>query len=625
MAKKAKAAAPRGEETHQAAAAIIITYNLLDLPTAQHRAGLAGLLLQIESMRSRGLAPPTWEPDLAAPDTGARVTFTETSTAALFDDLYDATWIEGPPREKPFTKGKGDRKKEVPPVRRQTFTKTDKNNKEKTIEGYVYLELTPALTTLRQYLPQQGEWLRLWRDLIWQVVRDSKKKAPYIQRAAAKLQPAGATAEEVAETVGEAVAAAEEDEQAKGDGSTWSDLVKYDAARRKNTFAVGALSSALLLGAQSANAESVSFKGRIDQNLLLHFWTLTAMVFVPRFVDADGQSHIGRRNKDDSARHFCLAIPDVAHLPDFLRDYPQLLHALKPDMALHRPREAVIDLPAEGGLSFVDHLARLVPQTAGGAETRGSVAGIDYLHLCQEGNIVRSLSSGRIAYNRYLAEDYCQLTERYANPLFRRGLMLAMLDESLTQDQWFRPFAKMFADGRATLFIPSIAQQDATNDALAKVELGKEPRQQNRQPKFWTDARRKIQEFIMSADLLPQANGLSNERLVMFVERIVKRFLIAKAKKRENIDATTKMTSLEPNQKKKVYDQARKIALDAFYRARALHQKEFVAFFTEEICSFGSHFDRKLNEFSAFAEALIDPAKMEDIKTLTLLALSANA
>jgi hypothetical protein len=36
-------------------AEVTLHYHLSDLPTAQHKAGLAGLLLLIESMRQRGL------------------------------------------------------------------------------------------------------------------------------------------------------------------------------------------------------------------------------------------------------------------------------------------------------------------------------------------------------------------------------------------------------------------------------------------------------------------------------------------------------------------------------------------------------------------------------------------
>ena len=44
-------------------AQVTITYDLFDLPTAQHKAGLAGLLLQIESMQSRKLSAPAFRWD----------------------------------------------------------------------------------------------------------------------------------------------------------------------------------------------------------------------------------------------------------------------------------------------------------------------------------------------------------------------------------------------------------------------------------------------------------------------------------------------------------------------------------------------------------------------------------
>jgi CRISPR-associated protein Cmx8 len=142
-------------------ATVTVTYDLFDLPTAQHKAGLAGLLLQIASMRNR--KPGTCIPNVVKQTaTQAIIAFSEDSMKALFDDLYDADRIPGAPREKPFTKGKGENKQEIPPLRRVPITKTDKKGNEKTVEGYVYLDLTPSLATLRHYLPERGEWVRLW-------------------------------------------------------------------------------------------------------------------------------------------------------------------------------------------------------------------------------------------------------------------------------------------------------------------------------------------------------------------------------------------------------------------------------------------------------------------------------
>src|SRR3954452_22196571 len=77
---------------------ITLTFDLHDLPTAQHRAGLAGLILQIDSMGPDGhrrdprLIPEIDEAALTA--TSARITFTRDSMQGVFDDLYDAKLIE---------------------------------------------------------------------------------------------------------------------------------------------------------------------------------------------------------------------------------------------------------------------------------------------------------------------------------------------------------------------------------------------------------------------------------------------------------------------------------------------------------------------------------------------------
>jgi CRISPR-associated protein Cmx8 len=79
-------------------AAIEVSYDLRDLPSAQHKTGLAGLLLQIEDMRERrakGFILPSDEiPEVVEQTaTTARIRFTERSIQTLFDDLYDAEMV----------------------------------------------------------------------------------------------------------------------------------------------------------------------------------------------------------------------------------------------------------------------------------------------------------------------------------------------------------------------------------------------------------------------------------------------------------------------------------------------------------------------------------------------------
>jgi CRISPR-associated protein Cmx8 len=78
---------------------IDVRYDLLDLPSAQHKAGLAGLLLQIEDMRERQRVGQL-RADVEIPEvieqtsTTAVIRFTKRSTQDLFDDLYDAEMLE---------------------------------------------------------------------------------------------------------------------------------------------------------------------------------------------------------------------------------------------------------------------------------------------------------------------------------------------------------------------------------------------------------------------------------------------------------------------------------------------------------------------------------------------------
>jgi len=577
---------------------VTVTYDLFDLPTAQHKAGLAGLLLQIESMRQRKKTPPSYEWSKDAPTTKVNVTFNEETTKCLFDDLYDAAWVEGPPREKPFFRGKGETKKEVPAVRRAPFTKKNKNGEEKIVDGYVYLELTPALATLRHYLPEKGEWVKLWRDLLWQIVREGQKKAPYIQRAAAKAPPAGATVDESNEAESEE----EEDEKGTGDGSSWVDLLKHEKARRKNDFAVGILSGALLLGAMAKNAEIIQLKGRVDQNLLLHFWPLTVMVYVPRFIDRDGNTHIGRRDKDDKSQHFCIAVPEVCDLKWFLEDYPRSLMGLSPELAVYRPREALIDIAAEGGISFIEHLARLVPQVAGSTEARHCVTGVDYFHVNKDGNNVKFLTTGRVAYSPDLAEDYLKIAGRpgekppFGNPLFRRALMQALLENVA----WFQPFGKLFQEWPAEFFISS-------EKSPQKLSW------------FWSDARKRLQEVMQRMPTEPNDPSPSEDDfLAATIHRFIRHYLDQRLKADAGYDfAAFRKAKATPPEASAA---RQKLGERLFLEFRSRRDQAFIDHFSGTFFRVAQYMGR---DFERIASALMN--RTDTVKTLTLMALSANS
>ena len=232
----------------------------------------------------------------------------------------------------------------------------------------------------------------------------------------------------------------------------WADLVNVEKARTKNQFYTTELSSALLPGAQAVNAEAVPFEGRAEQNLLLHFWPLTTLLFVPQQIDADGSAEFAG---------FTLAVPEVADLCEFVEAYPKLLsgldEGLQPGQTArgYRPRRAVIDLPAEGALAFFDHLAAITGMAIESGSLRYSIHSVEYIHFVKLGNNVKTMAAGRISPNTNLLAGYRAIVAptdesvAYRNPLFRRGLLSALLEG----EQWFRPFTRTLVEFDAELFI----------------------------------------------------------------------------------------------------------------------------------------------------------------------------
>ena len=67
-----------------------LAYNLAELPSSQHRAGLAGLVLMVQWLKRQG--PPTDMCDITRLDEhGATLRINQEGLAALFDEVYAAS------------------------------------------------------------------------------------------------------------------------------------------------------------------------------------------------------------------------------------------------------------------------------------------------------------------------------------------------------------------------------------------------------------------------------------------------------------------------------------------------------------------------------------------------------
>ena len=136
-----------------------IEYSLLDLPTAQHKAGLAGLLVMIESMKLRKISPL---PEVDITPTGAAVCFTKESLQVIFDDLFNAELVE----KTSSIKWKDQIPKKIIEV------EVEVNGKKKKQKRFIYDAVQPKGAFLQTYFSDgDGLWIKLWRDMLWNILR----------------------------------------------------------------------------------------------------------------------------------------------------------------------------------------------------------------------------------------------------------------------------------------------------------------------------------------------------------------------------------------------------------------------------------------------------------------------
>jgi CRISPR-associated protein Cmx8 len=555
-----------------APSAIVVAYDLFTLPTAFHKAGLAGLVLLIKSLTARQILAA----DVAICEvtrTGARVTFTESLVRTLMDDVYDAEHKEVAVK----SKWQG-----VEVARPPTASEREAGT------PHIYRIVQPKGAFFDNVFDGEKEiWRKLWRDMLWNIPRSRPtSREPYNQRA--------------------------DGQSCKEGPNAWAELARFWKAREKNTFFTAGLSSALIPGAQAVNAEGVAFEGRAEQNILLHFWPLTVLVFVPQQVNRDGTTSLPPSS-------YSLAIPDVSNLTEFVRDYPNLLACLSGNARGYRPAQSVIDLPAEGALAFLEDLAELTGLLVETGELRFSTAAIEYLHLVKEGNNVKTMAAGRVSPSQRLLTGYRAIasppdeTTRYRNPLFRRGLLEALFDDV----PWFQPFGRTFSLFDAEVFIRQPRQADGESGP----------------PQFAFDVAKKLRhETNLFTQTLQRHTDMPDiprptAPPAVIVNRVVRGYLLARTQEKTGIDPE-KYKSPEGGTDYKAmppeFNEAKqKLALSLILEFRSRRDQALVDHFAATFFSV----TQRLSEPDRLelANLLTVADRRDDLKTLVLLSLSANS
>ena len=337
------------------------------------------------------------------------------------------------------------------------------------------------------------------------------------------------------------------------------------------------------------NPERIPFRGRVEQNLVLHFWNLVTLTFVPRKVAVDGSI---------SDAGFVLAIPEPADLITFVDEFRDVLRSLDTTTAGYRPRAALIAVPEEAGLEYLYHLSR---HRINEQFDTYSLAAIELYHLQKQGNNIRALAAERLLPDAHVLHVFEQLRTHCRNPLYR-SLQIRNL---LTGDRWF--------DGAETLFRSYPWQ-------FFVQETGAKP---SRLPFFGDDVRRKFRGIESNFSALKGAKRMTDlqhdDELSRRVYRIIGQFVSRKTKGKTGM--TRDDFQAGKGDRKKYREIWEDVCRDAFLAMRGRRDADFVEYFAGSICSV-PHSMREEDFVNVTRALRSDP---ENVKTVAMLALSAHS
>ncbi len=349
---------------------VTLEYRLADLPGPFYRAGLAGLVVLVDAMESRGIPSPVRE--LAASTDGAKVSLDREGVQALFDELYDAFFSHG--EEAPEV-DEGAEQEDGVPGRRV------KKKKPVAVPKAAFLE---ALQCPR-------EAIDIWRQSLYLVVLPKPRmRHPFKERAAG--QPVGSSVR-----------------------STWDAL---DTPARPGRPVRVELTSSLLPDAQEHNAEAVPFTASPHLAFLLRFWPVAATFWRP--VQLRWDNKLNRHRREIRGR--VLAVPDVQDLTGFCRRYRVALSRLVGN-------ELDIAIPEESALRLGSLLATQVGALSlEHGRLYRFVNGFDIWHLERVGNNARVLGRYYIPWHQEAIDAYGRA--RFAHPLFRGCVVRSLLQRT---------------------------------------------------------------------------------------------------------------------------------------------------------------------------------------------------
>ncbi len=387
---------------------VTLKYVLSQLPSSQHRAGLAGLVLIIRWLQKQPEFKNLANAKLKVTDLDAdtvTVQFNLAGFTALIKAHFSAAFEE---RER--EKKRANSKQKFQTIKRKV--RNPDTGKSKLITFYIYTDIVPQGDLVRSFEPTNSQnlvWTKLWQEVTWAVLRPRDKQRLPFKAMANDTEPS--EIEKIWNLLRD-----------KPNSTRWLDSATQ--VRRPPPSKVS-LSSTYMLGAQAKNNEGVPFTDLAKDRFLLNFWSYVARIYLPLKIDAKGKPEL---------YGYAIAIPDVRHLAAFCEHFPAILQQRKTEELWGKPRSAIVRNLEETGLDSLGSIHSYLSQIKSELNIDKLLFGIDVFHIFRPQDKPQSkpqiLSIKRYLPHRNEIAEFTKLQDKLYSPLFRQQYW-----QNLTRDR----------------------------------------------------------------------------------------------------------------------------------------------------------------------------------------------
>ncbi|PJZ60801.1 type I-MYXAN CRISPR-associated protein Cmx8 [Leptospira adleri] len=572
---------------------ITLEYKLHELPSSQHKAGLAGLYLIIDWLDKQNINKDLIK-KIEISETSLKVTLTKQDLKDLFDEIYKLEIVETETTLyvyfEELKKKKIDRKtkEEIEPhstdLRDGTNyyiyhnklpkIKVDSNKNEIEPDDEEIIQSKrdfPSGSIIKgNDNSKEQPWLKIWREAQW-LLRGDRQRLIY------------KNSNKEVELI-------------------WGNFSKD---KKEND-----LSKVLFLSAQNNNAEKVDFKETNKNKFLLHFWVFAAQPYTYWTQRKD-------KDKYKTDEHgFIIAVPDIAKLESFNFIFNELIKNQDNEIKkypIKRPEQAVVYLPSLAGLQLLKNIHNALKKKIN-SNYSDVVHGIDLFHYDYEWKKGKpkknraSIFKGfiRIKPNIDLENKAINIKKLYRNFFFQKQLLQNLFEG---KDELY-DFYNLFCNREYEYFFN---HWDGEFKPDAKLYF------EEKENKF------KGEQKMSEEDKIPKT-------IELLVYQIIKTYVYSKLESKHQIIWNKDKKVLWSKQmnapaNEDAYKSKSKIAKEAFLAMRSRKDKDdFITYFTSTICSVSQHLGGE--GYNVLAESLYNKKEdlgWEKIRALSMLALSANS